>query len=382
MKTVIRHGRHTVKAYGLKAVEGAPPGTFEAIVAVFGNVDVQGDRIIPGAFAASLAEWKASGDPIPVVFSHQWGNMDAHVGEVIDAKELLPGDPALAGTGLEENGGLWTKFSLFVDDPDEAPTRRLAKRLDRRTIREFSFAYDVIDESRGTDGANELKVLDLIEVGPTLKGANPATVLLGKALGDGWEDLGEDEIFARLAKAVAEAKTGEKASVSVTFAGSAEETLNEIRAAAVAWAEDLDAGNGGFYYLHSEATYPAELRAIVLIEGWDDPIGEGIFYELTMERAEDGTLSVKDAAEIEITVDVAKKSRDRIRKAWSAISAKTRATVTGDDHHGKGDGNGDDPEDPTSRTTEDGDEGPAWSARDEADLALMAEGLEPTDPEE
>ena len=33
-----------------KAVQDAPAGTFEAIGSVFGNVDLGGDRVMPGAY--------------------------------------------------------------------------------------------------------------------------------------------------------------------------------------------------------------------------------------------------------------------------------------------------------------------------------------------
>ena len=354
-KTAIRKGRISAKTFGLKALPDEGPGIFSAVVSVFGNVDYHGDRILPGAFTASLEGWKASGDPIPVIFSHQWDNPDAHVGEVLEARELLAGDPLLAGTGLEENGGLWTKFQLYVEDPDETAARRLAKRLDRRTIREFSFAYDVLDEQRGADGANELVALDVLEVGPTLKGANPATRLLAKTLGEDWDQLGETDLLDRLAKAVAD-RTDEKARVSVTFEGSVEEELEAIYVAGRDWAVDLDAGNGGFYWLHQVATYPAELRAIVLVEGWDDPIGEGIFYELTFERDEEsGELSVAEAVEIEVAVEVSRKARAMKHRARSATPGKGRGTVALEPHTGKSDDNGEEPEganpeDPTTRT--------------------------------
>lgn len=327
-KTAIRKGRISAKTFGLKALPDEGPGVFSAVVSVFGNVDYHGDRILPGAFADSLEGWKSSGDPIPVIFSHQWDNPDAHVGEVLEARELLAGDPLLAGTGLEQNGGLWTKFQLYVEDPDETAARRLAKRLERRTIREFSFAYDVLEEQRGSDGANELVALDVLEVGPTLKGANPATRLLAKTLGEDWDQLGEGDLLDRLAKAVAD-RAGEKARVSVTFEGSIEEELEAIYVAGRDWAVELDAGNGGFYWLHQEATYPAELRAIVLVEGWDDPIGEGIFYELTFERDEEtGELSVADAAEIEVAVEVSRKARAMKHRARVSHPEKTRGAKT------------------------------------------------------
>lgn len=377
--TTARKGRISAKAVGLKAVGDPAAGIFEAIVAVFGNVDHQGDRIKAGAFDSSLSEWSASGDPIPVVFSHQWGDLDAHVGGVLEAKELLPGDPLLVGTGLEANGGLWVRFELYVDGDHELAAKRLATRLTKRTIREFSFAYDVISEERAADGVNDLLELGVIEVGPTLKGANPATVLLGKALGEGWEELTEAEVLDKLAKAIADrpAPAGEKASVPVSFEGSVESEIEELYVAGRAWAMGLDVGNGGFYWLHQEATYPAELRAIVLVEGWDDPYDEGLFYELSFERAEDGSLTVKEARELAVEVTTTPKARHL--KHRSAPSAKAGATVPGADEPGKGKAKGDTPEEPEPRTGSEADHDEGLAPVDELDLALMAEGLDPTD---
>ncbi len=322
-KTALRKSKTVSRVVGLKAVGDPEEGIFEAYVSVFGNVDLHGDRIKAGAFAGSLARWNASGDPIPVIFSHQWDDLDAHIGEVLEAEEHLPGDPRLNGTGLEELGGLWTRFRLELDEDFAA---RVAKKLTKRTIREFSFAYDVLDEGRASDGATELLELDVLEVGPTLKGANPATVLLSKTLGEGWQDLDEGALLDRLAKAVAAHEP--KARVSVTFEGAIEDELEALYLAGLEWARGLDVGNGGFYALHPEATYPGELRSIVLVEGWDDPYDEGLFYELTFERDDDGELSVKEAAEIEVSVEVTRKARAmKHRGARSAIPEKGRGTV-------------------------------------------------------
>jgi HK97 family phage prohead protease len=154
---------------GFKALDAAQ-GQFEAIVSVFGNVDLGGDRVVKGAFTKSLAEWQAkqaNGRPIPVIFSHQWENLDAHIGEVLAAEE--------------RDEGLYVKAQLEMDEPFAA---RVFKKLQKGTIAEFSFAYDVRDSKR-QNGANELLDLDLIEVGPTLKGMNPATDLLGVKARDG-----------------------------------------------------------------------------------------------------------------------------------------------------------------------------------------------------
>lgn len=159
----------------LKALDAdSGEGTFEAIVSVFGNVDVVGDRVVAGAFQKSLAEWKESGDPIPVIFDHQWGNLDALAGEVVEAEELAPGDARLP-EAIKSLGGLWVKGALDIED-DFA--RKLWNKMRRRRLKEFSFAYEVVEE-KANDGANELLELKIIEVGPTLKGANPQTQLVG-----------------------------------------------------------------------------------------------------------------------------------------------------------------------------------------------------------
>lgn len=138
-------------------------GTFEATVAVFGNVDRGGDRIMPGAFKNTLVKWAESGDPIPVILSHQWDNPMAHIGIVDEAKET--------------DEGLWVKGTLDVGDNDVA--RQVHKLMKRRSLKEFSFGYEIAENGskRAKDGANELLDLDLAEVGPTLKGMNPATEL-------------------------------------------------------------------------------------------------------------------------------------------------------------------------------------------------------------
>lgn len=147
----------------LETKADADAGTFEATVAIFGNIDRGGDRIMPGAFQKTLEAWKASGDPIPVILSHQWDNPMAHIGVVQDAKET--------------DKGLWVKGVLDVADNDVA--RQVHRLMLRRSLKEFSFGYDVPKggERRAKDGANELFQVELAEVGPTLKGMNPATEL-------------------------------------------------------------------------------------------------------------------------------------------------------------------------------------------------------------
>ncbi len=142
-------------------------GEFEALVSVFNNVDLMGDRVMPGAFTNSLAKYEESGDPIPVYWSHDWGRPQSNLGAVTSAHE--------SEKGLVVNAKL-----DIADNPDAAYVFKL---LQQRRVKEFSFAYRINGERKGKDGANELTDLDILEVGPTFKGANPETELLATKQG-------------------------------------------------------------------------------------------------------------------------------------------------------------------------------------------------------
>lgn len=154
-----------------KDAAGQPTGEVTAVVSVFGNVDVVGDRVVKGAFAKTLQSYKDSGDPIPMIWSHDWSNPMSHIGSW-DASKAKETDEGLELTGR-------------VNINDGNPIADQAyKLMSSRLVREFSFAYDVLDEAKSADGANELLDLALIEAGPTLKGANNETRLVAaKALG-------------------------------------------------------------------------------------------------------------------------------------------------------------------------------------------------------
>lgn len=157
----------TYRAEIKAAADGAEPGTFTAVVSVFGNVDLGGDRVLPGAFTQSLADWQAKGDPIPVIWSHAWDNPDAHIGYVTSAKETPQ--------------GLEVQAKLDVERPFAAQVHHL---LVNRRVTQFSFGYFAKDTQMVTEGdqtIREIKTIDLFEVGPTLLGMNPATELLQAA---------------------------------------------------------------------------------------------------------------------------------------------------------------------------------------------------------
>lgn len=157
--------------------DGLELGQFEALVSVFGNKDSYGDVVIPGAFADTLAEWKASGNPIPVVWSHQYSDPDYHIGVVLDAAEREIGNG---------KSGLWVRGQLDLD-ADATKARQVNRLLKGRRVTQFSFSYEPTDygyaKSDELGEYLELRRIKLYEVGPTLIGANQATELIdAKAL--------------------------------------------------------------------------------------------------------------------------------------------------------------------------------------------------------
>lgn len=167
--------QHRVKAYaqtrfkaeGDDVGDGSKlgPGEFLAIASVFGNVDKYGERVVKGAFAETLQEWSAKGDPIPVIWYHQWTTPEAHIGYVVSAQET--------------DEGLVYRGKLDIEDnPFAAQVYRLMKG---RRVTQQSFGFDVLDGRTITeDGEDvyEITRLALIEVGPCLVGVNPETSVL------------------------------------------------------------------------------------------------------------------------------------------------------------------------------------------------------------
>lgn len=153
--------------------DGLQEGQFEALVSVMGNKDAYGDVVMPGAFDDTLAVWKASGNPIPVIWSHNYGDLTNHIGYLVDAAEKT----------LDGKTGLWVKGQLDVSpDPEDALARKAAKLLRGKRVTQFSFSYDVLDAAQAKSDElgnyTELRKLKLYEVGPTLIGANQETELL------------------------------------------------------------------------------------------------------------------------------------------------------------------------------------------------------------
>lgn len=125
--------------------------------------DSYGDVVAMGAFKHSLQTRWNGGKGIPLLWSHQMGNLDAFIG-MADADE-------------DEKG---LHFIATFDDTKEA--QRVRQLYKDGRLRKFSFAYDVKEEARVTleDGvkANELRELDLYEISCVTVPANDTAEVL------------------------------------------------------------------------------------------------------------------------------------------------------------------------------------------------------------
>ena len=269
------------KLRGFKALDEGK-GEFEAVVAVFGNVDLAGDRIVKGAFADSLKAWEAKGRPIPVVFSHDWQNLDAHIGEVLEAKET--------------DEGLHVRAQLDMQDAAAAKVFRLMKS---GRLVEFSFAYDIIEEKL-QNGANELLKLDVIEVGPTLKGMNPATQLLGTK-----------GAVAELANV----PRGRKQAVAGSF-----EERRELISAAVQGRY----GENDRYWVWVIATF--DESAVVAIHGEDGASYREIDYTL-----KDGVLELGDERDVILQTTIVPKSRTKGEQTPPVVKSEEPPRAKGEE---------------------------------------------------
>ncbi len=311
---------------GLKAVD-TESGTFEAIVSVFGNVDYHGHRIDAAAFDASLERWRASGDPIPIIFSHQWDDLSAYLGtaDPDQVRALPPGDGALP-EGIREFGGLLVVGQIDTTEPEG---RKALKLLKSRAVREFSFAYDVLDEAKGSDGFLDLLELDLIEAGPTLKGANPLTQLIGAKAARDKTTVGEtlaavaevlgtksEDLAEALGIEVAAVKPDRGAKAFVSLPDTVERLQEAILRAGAEWAAELYAGN--LYAVQLEGTYPADQLAILYVELWDDPPWKGRYFQASFEAA-DGVVTIGDPEPVELTATITPGAKTM---TWSAAGLK------------------------------------------------------------
>lgn len=166
----------TVPIAGIKTA-GLNEGHFEGWASTFGNVDHQGDRVMPGAFQKSIA----SGRTVPLLWMHRSEDPNSFVGEIIEASETPE--------GLKIHG----RFDLDTTSGEAAYRQVKSRRVDA-----LSIGYAIRTATKGSDGANELRDLDLVEVSIVTRGANDRALITAAKSADTRESLRERVARAQL----------------------------------------------------------------------------------------------------------------------------------------------------------------------------------------
>lgn len=125
---------------------------FEGYGSVFGNVDLGGDVVVPGAFSKSLAQHKAAGT-LPQMF---W----MHDASMVPGKWVEM---------HEDAKGLYVK-GIFANTQLGQETRELVKM---NAVRGLSIGYQTEDANYDKDGNRLLKTINLWEVSPVSLAMNP-----------------------------------------------------------------------------------------------------------------------------------------------------------------------------------------------------------------
>lgn len=153
------------KDSGAASVQMTVGGTVAGYASTFDrDPDSAGDIVARGAFKRTLAEWRAVGKPIPLLYGHNTDDPMHNIGHVTEAHE--------------DARGLYVEAEFDADNPIAQYARKLAQQ---GRLYQFSFAYLARDYGpvRLADGTrvNELRDVDLYEVSLVQVPANQHAVI-------------------------------------------------------------------------------------------------------------------------------------------------------------------------------------------------------------
>ncbi len=145
-----RHAQFVVAFKAAAVDENAR--TFEGLLSTWG-LDLGDDVMHKGAFKKTLAEWKSSGDALPLLNSHNHYDIMSSVGQLLDAKETAD--------------GLWTKWEVIPGpDGDRVLDRIRPGSNGRSPIGKMSIGYEPLKfDFEQSDSARFGKIRNLREVG-------------------------------------------------------------------------------------------------------------------------------------------------------------------------------------------------------------------------
>lgn len=145
----------------VKAATTTDQGVFSALLSTY-DVDRVGERVMPGAFKATIEAWQQSGKMIPLHWEHSSRPEDI-IG-YLDPKAME-----------ETKGGLYVEGKLDLQDSETA--RQVWRSMKNNTVG-LSFGYLVQQHQDQADGTKDLLALDLFEGTLTAKPVNAGTRVL------------------------------------------------------------------------------------------------------------------------------------------------------------------------------------------------------------
>lgn len=146
------------KSFNLEIKAVQEDGFFSGYGAVFGNIDWYNDVILPGAFIASLAKWRAKNKMPPVLWNHN------------------DSEPIGVYTNIyEDEKGLYVEGKLLIDDvPRAKSTHALLKA---GAIDGLSIGYSTKKANQQGNGVRELVEVELGEISIVTQPANERSVI-------------------------------------------------------------------------------------------------------------------------------------------------------------------------------------------------------------
>lgn len=128
------------KTFKLEIKEFGAPGSFTGMASVYGNKDLGGDVVEPGAFAKSISD---KGGEVPILWQHD------------------PSEPIGLGKLTDTSNGLQIQGELAIDSSSTA--QKAYGLLKRGILKGLSIGYDTV-RSDVKDTTRYLKELKLWEV--------------------------------------------------------------------------------------------------------------------------------------------------------------------------------------------------------------------------
>lgn len=136
--------KYITRPFSIKSIDDS--GIFEGYGSIFHVEDHHKDIVVPGAFAKSLAAWKAKGTLPPVLWQHN---------------STIPLGPYLEI--YEDEKGLFVRGQLLIDDVSKAKEAHALMKA--KAISGLSIGYiTIVDEYDRETSITTLKEVDLWEI--------------------------------------------------------------------------------------------------------------------------------------------------------------------------------------------------------------------------